>query len=43
VTPVLVSALERLFDQQTAKAGAVDEEIAFDDDAGLERQRLDEA
>ena len=30
LAPVLVPGLERLFDQQAAKAGAVDEEVAFD-------------
>ena len=41
--PILILGVQRLFDQHTAKAGAVDEEIAFDDLARIEHERLDEA
>src|SRR4051812_46171064 len=41
--PVLVSGLERLLDQQPAKAGAVDEELAFDDPAVGKLHRFDES
>ena len=39
--PVLVSGLQRALDQQAAKAAAVDEEIALDLLASLERHRGD--
>ena len=41
--PILILGVQRLFDQHTAKAGAVDEEISFDDLARIEHERLDEA
>src|SRR5215469_14979948 len=36
--PVLVSALQRTFDQDTAETGTVDEEISLDLLAALERE-----
>ena len=39
---VFVSGLERLFDEQAAKSGAVDEQIARHGFTGLEHQRFDE-
>src|SRR3982074_190971 len=41
--PVLVTRLQRLLDQQTAKTRSVDKEIRLDALAALERQRLDKA
>src|SRR3979411_2599935 len=41
--PVLVTGLQRLLDQQTAKARSVDKEIRLAALAALERQRLDKA
>ena len=43
VAPILVAGLERLFDQQAAKAGAIDEQVAFDARAVFQHQRSDEA
>src|SRR5581483_3303897 len=42
VRPVFVSRAQRLFDQQAAKTGAVDEQIAGDALAALQYDRLDE-
>ena len=39
--PVFEPDPERLADQQRAKAGAVEEEVAFDRLAGFEDQRFD--
>ena len=36
MSPVVVAGLERLFDQQPAKAGAVDEQVALDQLAGFD-------
>jgi hypothetical protein len=41
--PVLVAGVERLLDQQPAKAGAVDEQIRLDLRAIVQVQRADEA
>ena len=43
VRPVFVAGLQRAFDEQPAKARAVDEEIAGDHLAVLELERFDEA
>src|SRR5690606_25247266 len=42
MAPIFVTRLECLLDQQAAKAGAVDEEIAFDTLAAFEHDRRDE-
>src|SRR5690606_24527933 len=39
--PFVIARLERLLDEQATKAGAVDEEVAFDRRAALHRERLD--
>jgi hypothetical protein len=43
VIPVLESRLQRALDEQAAKAGAVDEEVALDDLALFELERFDES
>ena len=43
VRPILEPRFQRLLDQQAAKAGAVDEQIAFDQCAIVQRQRGDVA
>src|SRR5262245_61839922 len=43
VRPVLVAGLERSFDEKSAKAGAIDEEVAADGFAAFENDRFDEA
>jgi hypothetical protein len=42
VRPVLIARLQRLLDQQPAKAGTVDEEVALDLAAVLQAHRFDE-
>ena len=39
--PVVVTGIERLLDQQAAEAGAIDEQVAFDDLARLQADRGD--
>src|SRR3546814_1582338 len=43
VAPFGIAGFQRALDQQAAKARAVDEEVAFDDAAVVERERGDEA
>ncbi len=43
LAPVFVTGLERLFDEQAAKAGAVEEQVAVDALARLHHHRFDEA
>src|SRR6185436_12636097 len=43
VAPVLIAGLQRLLDQEAAKAGAVDEQIALDPRARCQDQSLYEA
>ena len=39
--PIVIADVQRLFDQQRAKAGAVEEQVALDPLATIERQRGD--
>src|SRR5690606_14688856 len=41
VRPIFIASLQRAFDEQRTKAGAVDEEIAFDDSTVFELERFD--
>ena len=43
VAPILIARLQRLFDQQPAKAGAIDEQIAFDPATIGQIERFDKA
>jgi len=43
VLPVVVAGMQRLFDQQSAKTRAVDEQVAVERGAGIEREPFDEA
>src|SRR5205814_4497654 len=43
VRPILEADPKRLADEQRAKAGAIDEQVAIDGNAGFEHQRLDVA
>src|SRR5690349_24247763 len=43
VRPVFVTRVQCLLDEQATKAGAVDEQIAFDDGSRMQHQRLDVA
>src|SRR5688500_7186526 len=42
VRPVLIAAVERLLDEQSAKARAIDEQIPFENFAAFERHGFDE-
>ena len=41
--PVLIARLQRLLDDQPAKSGAIDEQVAFDELARVQHQRFDES
>src|SRR5512138_2623228 len=43
MAPVFVAGAQGLFDEEPAKSGAIDEEVAFDDLTGLELEPFDES
>ena len=43
MSPFIVTGLQRLLDKESAKAGTVEEKVAFDDVSRFQCHRLDEA